>query len=68
MNNSKKKVFILEVIQDEQDHTGFGLQIRTQIDGFNPLQLIGILEMKKAEIIAEMKPTKKFNPRNPNVN
>jgi len=67
MKNSKNKVFILEVIQNGN---GDGLQMRTQCDGFNSFELIGMLEIKKAELIAEtMLPKKQnFDPKNPNIN
>lgn len=66
MKNSKNKVFILEVIQNGN---GNGLQMRTQCDGFNSFELIGMLEIKKAELIAEITPkTPEFDPKNPNIN
>ena len=67
MKNTKNKVFILEVIQNGN---GNGLQMRTQCDGFNSLELIGLLETKKAELIAEtmLPKTPEFDPKNPNIN
>lgn len=69
MKNTKK-VFVLEVIQVDENENGFGLQVRTQNDGFHPLEIVGILEMRKNELIAEITsaPKRNYDTRNPNIN
>lgn len=51
MINPENRTIVLEIVEEAN---GNGLTMAMEIKGFNPIEVIGLLEMKKAEIIKEM--------------
>jgi|LauGreDrversion4_2_1035121.scaffolds.fasta_scaffold01030_19 hypothetical protein len=51
MKNPENRTIVLEIVEEAN---GNGLTMAMEIKGFNPIEVIGLLEMKKAEIIKEM--------------
>jgi hypothetical protein len=44
-----KKTYKIEVIEDEN-----GFKLNREVEGFNPLELLGLLEMTQMDILKQM--------------
>ena len=68
MKNPENRTIVLEIVEEAN---GNGLTMAMEIKGFHPIEVIGLLEMKKAEIIKEMTDNSRrsrFNNIDPTIN